>query len=239
MIIDELKASGELVYRRSQRAKRLSLHAKATVIEVVIPDSVSDHEAEHFVSSQQDWLQRQRLNLRKHPGSDCFPPKQLSLKALEQEWRVVLNKKTPSAYLSLRSSDEPDVNICLGKQMDNSVIRLALIGWLKERATQGFNQAMIRLARAHQFTFRRCHIRHQQTRWGSCNTRGDISLNVRLLFFPVMVAQYVMIHELCHTVHANHSARFWQLVEHCMPNYRQHADTLRQEASWVPGWLHG
>lgn len=63
-------------------------------------------------------------------------------------------------------------------------------------------------------------LRNTSTRWGSCTHDGKISISSRLLFAPIWVVDYVLLHELCHLVHHDHSASFWKLVEQVCPNYR-------------------
>ena len=69
--------------------------------------------------------------------------------------------------------------------------------------------------------FQRIAIRDQRTRWGSCSSRGTLSFNWRLVLAPLAVAEYVVVHELCHLREPNHSPRFWQLVAAARPGYRE------------------
>ncbi len=70
-----------------------------------------------------------------------------------------------------------------------------------------------RLSKKHDLPFNKVTIRRSRTRWGSCSTKKNISLSCYLVLLPDHLAEYVMIHELCHTVEMNHSDRFWALVE--------------------------
>ncbi len=70
-------------------------------------------------------------------------------------------------------------------------------------------------------------IADQRSRWGSCAASGLISLNWRLVMAPEDVLRYVVVHELCHRVHADHSAHFWALVERQMPGWAQKRQWLR------------
>ncbi len=65
-------------------------------------------------------------------------------------------------------------------------------------------------------------LREMTSRWGSCRkSTGRLTFNTRLGCMPEELVEYVVVHELCHLVHANHSALFWQLVESCLPDYQQ------------------
>lgn len=80
-----------------------------------------------------------------------------------------------------------------------------------------------RVTHFHQFTggsYNRITIRDQKTRWGSCSARGTLSFNWRLMLAPPAILDYVVVHELCHLTHMNHSAAFWQKVESVYPDYR-------------------
>lgn len=83
----------------------------------------------------------------------------------------------------------------------------------------------------HQFTggcYTSVTIRDQKTRWGSCSSRGTLSFNYRLIFAPPAVLDYVVVHELCHLTHMNHSKDFWNLVGLVMPDYKIHKRWLRE-----------
>ena len=69
-------------------------------------------------------------------------------------------------------------------------------------------------------TYGRITIRNQKTRWGSCSTKGNLNFNVALMRAPLEVLDYVVIHELTHRIHMNHSEAFWADVARVMPNYK-------------------
>ena len=71
-------------------------------------------------------------------------------------------------------------------------------------------------------------IRDQKSRWGSCSSRGTLSFNYRLVFAPPKVLDYVVVHELCHLTHMNHSKDFWNMVAEVMPEYKQYKNWLKE-----------
>jgi len=74
-------------------------------------------------------------------------------------------------------------------------------------------------------------IRDQKSRWGSCSSRGTLSFNYRLIFAPPRVLDYVVVHELCHLTHMNHSHDFWNLVAQVMPDYKIYKTWLREHGN--------
>ena len=67
----------------------------------------------------------------------------------------------------------------------------------------------------------RISIRHQKSKWGSCSSMGNLNYNALLMLAPESVRDYVIVHELCHRIHMNHSPRFWEEVQRVLPDYTQ------------------
>ena len=73
------------------------------------------------------------------------------------------------------------------------------------------------LAERHGFKYQRVTCRHQKSRWGSCSHRNSISLNIELMRLPMRLRDYIIIHELTHTVHKHHQKAFWNHLERVLP----------------------
>ncbi|PLS81017.1 hypothetical protein CYG49_03275, partial [Candidatus Saccharibacteria bacterium] len=78
------------------------------------------------------------------------------------------------------------------------------------------------------FLVKRIQFNNAKTRWGSCTSEGNLNLNIALMKLPHALIDYVIIHELCHTKHLNHSAAFWSLVEANCPTFKQNRQELKQ-----------
>lgn len=146
-----------------------------------------------------------------------------------------LTEKQLSAYLSekrdwilktLAAIPEP---VSLSIRDKN---RLAALEKRYRRAAKEYIPA--RVAYYRQFTggsYDRVIIRDQKTRWGSCSSNGTLSFNYRLMLAPPAVLDYVVVHELCHLKHMDHSASFWQAVENVLPDYRERRDWLKKHGA--------
>jgi len=116
-------------------------------------------------------------------------------------------------------------------------LALRLRRWLFERARVYLTPLVDELSRETGLKHRGVTIRSQRTRWGSCSGQGRISLNARLLFASARSCRYVVVHELVHTRHPDHSRRFWRLVAELHPDYRQSMAELETVWQRLPDWL--
>ena len=98
--------------------------------------------------------------------------------------------------------------------------------WYKARALQVITERVQWYAAKHGLKYGQIKITSARTRWGSCNFRGTLSFSWRLVMAPVPVIDYVVVHELAHTVEKNHSKKFWARVQIIMPDYRNRIEWL-------------
>ena len=221
--------------RISRRARRLSMRVfPGGRVEVVVPPGVGIPAIERFVSRHREWAERRSREFALlAPHGDTRRPSHVELALPGCSWQV--------AYETARRAsvhDEGDgVLRVRGPDHSDRRVSQSLLRWLSGLAAREFAGRMDPLSRELGIDYAKLHLRRQRTRWGSCSAAGTISLNVCLMFQRPEVVRYLMIHELCHRRHMNHSDRYWRLVESFEPHWRAlDAELLRGWRS-VPAWV--
>ncbi len=97
----------------------------------------------------------------------------------------------------------------------------------KEKARALVNERLAHFNKAYGYNFKKISIRNQKTRWGSCSKQGNLNFSYKLAVLPSKLADYIIVHELCHLKEFNHSKRFWALVARTIPDHA----VLRRELS--------
>lgn len=231
-LIDWGGAAPRTSVRISARARSVRLRVLAPdVVELVLPARHSTQGIQAFVEQQRDWLiaARQRLHNEPRQAEPLSAPETLYLPALNERWTVDYRMSHRNTYV-LRD----ERRLCVEHTQDDWPPILQR--WLKARARQTLALQLLQLADELGFVCRGVTIRGQKTRWGSCSSKQVINLNWRLLLLAPEQVHYLMVHELCHTVHMNHSERFWALVERTLPGYRALDKSLRQAGRQIPAW---
>ena len=160
-------------------------------------------------------------------------PASVELALLGQRWEVEYHAATRT---SIADRDDGVLRVRTADGTDPQVSR-ALLRWLAGVAARELSARLDATAGEIGIGYARMHLRRQRTRWGSCSTTGTISLNVCLMFQSPAVVRYLMVHELCHRVHMNHSQRYWRLVESFEPQWRALDAELLKGWRHVPAWV--
>jgi len=161
-------------------------------------------------------------------------PSSIELAALEETIAVRYERKSIASVRGRRS----DGALVLRGNVDaETECRKGLKRWLSNVARDRLGSWLQGLAATTGLSYQRLQVRAQRTCWGSHSSSGTISLNYCLLFLRPELVRYLLIHELSHSRHMNHSRRFWALVEHYEPDYRALDRELGRAWSEIPGWL--
>ncbi|HEY1899644.1 MAG TPA: SprT family zinc-dependent metalloprotease [Steroidobacteraceae bacterium] len=222
--------------RESRRARRLAVRVHRTGrVEVVVPPRTSRAVVTAFLAEHHDWIETRRQAALRHKVPEApFPPERIELAAVYESWRVHLAGGTGR----VRLREPGDELLVLGGDISQPLLlKDALRRWLRGRAQIILADHLAECAREFGFSNRRLSIRRQRTRWGSCSTAGTISLNCCILFQSPEVLRYLLIHELSHTRHMNHSRAFWDCVARCCPEYRKLDRQLLDGWRRVPSWM--
>ena len=227
--------------RRSARAKNTRLVVKPDKIEVVAPPHVSEKQIKAFVIQHQDWLRQAVQRVTDKASANSLAPSEYRDGVLVpfQDNQLLLNVSVHSAKTlkvhHLASDDQLLVKlpISLATEQHSDNIRHALSHWMKRQAQQQAQLLIEKHAPRFGLYPRSLRIKTQKSRWGSCGPNNDINLNWLLMLAPAAALEYVVVHELCHIKHKNHSAAFWQLVAEHLPNYQQQRHWLKQHGARV------
>ncbi len=220
---------------RSKRAKYLRLKlSHSGELTVVVPQSVSLKKASQFVDSQAAWLERKLPEIKQFESANYSKPVSLDLQYVGETWTIKYLPNAASKSIEVKPDSSLLQLTCSGAVDDKALLSKAIGLWLKPKAEAVIPQRLSFLAETHGFHYRRVTIRGQKTRWGSCSSQKNINLNYKLLFLPEEVVDYVLVHELCHTIEMNHSKRFWELVADCDPHYKAHDKALNNFARSIP-----
>jgi predicted metal-dependent hydrolase len=203
------------------RARRYLLRLRPDgTVRVTIPRRGTFSEARAFASRNVGWLERQLQRLEDQPKTDA-------------EWKNGTEIYFRGDLVRIEIADPGAIRF--GSEQitvsDASVdIRPAVQKHLRKLAAQELPHRIMELAALHGVKVSRISVRNQKSRWGSCSRKGTISLNWRLIQTPGFVLDYIILHELAHRGHMDHSRKFWQEVERLCPDYLQAERWLKQHS---------
>jgi len=223
--------------RRSGRARRLSIKIYPRGrVEVVVPRRTSARAVQAFVESHLDWISKTRAAFAaEHPSEPFALPNRIDLPAIDRAFCVRYERATDAGIVRYRTVGSTVV--LSGATDDEESCVAALRRWLVSLAKKEFPPRLRELSAETGNAYQRMQVRGQRTCWGSHSGRGTVSLNYCLLFLQPRQLRYVLVHELCHARHMNHSSRFWQLVGRFEPDYRRLDRGLNDAWKYIPTWV--
>jgi len=221
--------------RISRRARRMSMRVfPGGRVEVIVPQGAGLPAVERFVARHRDWAERRSQELLQlAPQAAERQPEAVKIRLLDRQWSI---EYVPGRRVRAEQVGESMLRVHAPAVTDRHASQ-ALVPWVTHLARHELAHRLRPLAAELGIDYSRMTVRRQRTRWGSCSTRGTISLNVCLLFQRPEVVRYLMIHELCHRRHMNHSQRFWSLVASFEPGWKPLDVELLQGWRHVPAWV--
>lgn len=185
---------------------------------VTIPQKSLEREAIRFAKKRARWLYLHLNKIKseaetRRPIVDkiLFLGNSYPIELFENSGRLSLNFREGRFELFLSNHTYEDV-------------RSELKRWYIEQA----RKILPELVQSLGCQIKRIAIREQKTRWGSCSAKKNLNFNWRLMMAPTSVIYYVVVHELTHLKHMNHSPQFWKTVSQKCPDFRQHKSWLRK-----------
>lgn len=204
-------------------------------VEVVLPAGTDPAVAPRLLAEQAEWLRRQQERVRRRRPTDAdlctSRPAAVHLPAVGERWPVAYGSgqrvrvRQEKAGIAVTAPDEAGV-------------REGLRRWLQGRARAVLPEWAAQVGRETGLVFARVSVRGQKGRWGSCSRSGNLSLNRNLLLLGPETVRYLLVHELAHTEHPDHSGAFWSRVAELEPDYRHLDAELGRAAHRLPLWAY-
>lgn len=206
---------GLIVFVRNNRAKRLIVRKMEDHYKVTIPFDYTIQQAVSVLQSMKSKL----LTLKARPVSRFHPDTEF--KTFSFSLKLIRSNSLRNYYMNLKDgilSISCPQNCDFDDDATQVVIRNLVEKALRYEAKRIFHEKVELLARQYGFIFSEVKINKSRTRWGSCSSKKSINLSYMCMLLPEYLADFVILHELCHTVEMNHSSKFWNLLDKVTDN---------------------
>lgn len=218
----EIEGIGDVVFQKRRGTSSIKVHIRGSEVRVTLPHWASYIQAKAFVKARREWIQD---NIK--PKSTVAHGSYIGKK------HQLLIKKTDNKTIRTKvTSDEIIVSVPQNLELDDPVLQEKLSKAaekaLKHEAEELIAPRLQDLSIEHELPFKNVSFKKLQSRWGSCDRNKNIIINSYLVQLPWPQIDYVLIHELSHTIHPNHSADFWALVSQCLPDYKERRKQMKQ-----------
>ncbi len=223
------------IRRSRRRRKTIQLTVDREGVHVAAPARTSSRKVRAIIRERADWIGRQLAALREAPEQ----------RFADDETIAYLGAQVPMAFLQVQ--DEPIAVRLNGSRFHVSLpadlpdaerhekIQLAFIDWYRDRAAEHLAAVVDRWwPQLGRDGTPKILIRNQRRRWGSCAADGTLRFNWRVMLLEPALIDYVVVHELAHLTHMNHSPAFWELVCQTIPDARDRRRRLREASRTLP-----
>lgn len=225
---DKVEADFPLEIVRTNRRRSASIRVDNGQVKIIIPKGLSDEGLKRLIQKKTPWIHQKLREFSK-----ITPMK--TKEYVTGESFTYLGK---NYRLKLTGNDSGEVRLRGGRLVlgvDKSLsegdrvvfVKAALERWYLSHAEKRLREKTARYAKILGVKPQYLKVRDYKSRWGSCSSRGGISYNWRIIMAPHQIVDYVVVHELCHILHHNHSAVYWRAVERVIPDYRVCREWLR------------
>lgn len=219
----------EVIYSR-RRTMAIKIDANGN-IKIYAPKGTSRRTIGNMVSSKADWIIKNLHEIKSAMAQE------VKREYIDGEYFTYLGHDYPLQLKVNPEIKKMTVRLIEGRfwveapVADGAVIRGGLEAWYRFMGAGHINARLDYYQSLLDVSPSRVTIRNQKTRWGSCSSKGSLNFNWRLMMAPAEVIDYVVVHELCHLIHPNHSKKFWNQVSAILPDYRVRKDWLKKNGS--------
>ena len=162
-----------------------------------------------------------------------FLPKEISFRTIEK--RVLIEYQSANHTTKIK---EVNGRLIVSGDLHRTKVKRTLNNWISKQAKTYFIPELERLSEWTGLEYETVRFKNTKSRWGSCSEKKTINLNIQLLFLPKHLSHQVLLHEICHLAHLNHSKDFWKLVESFESNFKIYERELRRDGrKYIPGWI--
>lgn len=218
----EVPDIGEVRFQKRRGTRSLHLYIQGSKISVTMPHWVTYNEAIRFVRSRLSWINKHRTEQQiiSH-GALIGKNHELVIQtgAVQRPQTRIMGKVVRVQLPDNFSVEHPEAQQAIIKACERA---------LTKEAKELLVPRLTDLAYEHGFNFQSSHVKKLQRRWGSCDSKGNITLNIFLSQLPWEHIDYVLLHELTHTKHLDHGPDFWQTLTSCLPDAKLTRKALKQ-----------
>jgi len=210
------------------RRKTSVLRIVGDQLQVRVPIKVKDEKIAEILKTKETWIRNKVFQIESRPkvkerefiSGETFSlfGKNITLKVIE-DIRYGINLNGDYLYINIKASE-------IG-ELRKSRIKSYIENWYLEEAYKNFHDKVMNYAKIINVYPSSIKVKNYKTRWGSCDKKGRLTFNLNLIKAPHTIVDYVVIHELCHMIHPNHSSLFWNEVEKFDPAFKDHRRWLK------------
>jgi predicted metal-dependent hydrolase len=216
--------------RISARRRTVGLRIDEHGLTVHIPKRVPQRSVASLLQDKSDWITRKLAEWQDRPAAMQWQDG-AALRHLGQDIQLCLRLDTRNRAVEF---DGARLYLGLPNPDDNATVQRKVAQWYRKQALTDFTRRIELLAAKLGVPKPPLFLSNAKTRWGSCNSRGEIRLQWRLIQAPPHIIHYVVAHELAHLKEMNHSPKFWGWVQKLCPDYQ----AARRELKALSTQLH-